>query len=76
MEGRRPVAVRVGAAVAAAVLALGLPVLVVLLAMVGDAWRPLVGTLIIVLVAVSVAAWFLSKQRRPDEPENSTKGPT
>jgi lipopolysaccharide export LptBFGC system permease protein LptF len=69
-------AVRVAAAVAAAVFAFGLPVLIVLLSVADEKWRPLVGTLIVVLVAVSVAAWFLSKQRRPaSEPENSTEGP-
>lgn len=71
MEGRRPVVVRVGAALAAAVLAFGLPVLIVLLAVVGDPWRPLVGTLIVVLIAVSVVAWFLYRARPTGEEAES-----
>jgi hypothetical protein len=71
MEGRRPVAVRVGAGLAAAALAFGLPVLIVLLTVVSDRWRPLVGTLIVVLIAVSVAAWFLSRTRPTGEEAGS-----
>jgi hypothetical protein len=67
MERRRPVGVRVSAALAAAALAFGLPVLIVLLAVVGDRWRPLVGILIVVLIAVSVAAWFFSRARPTSE---------
>jgi purine-cytosine permease-like protein len=66
----RPMAVRVAAAGAAAALAFGLPVLIVLLSVVSDTWRPLVGTLIIAMIAVSVAAWFLSRQRRRVDPES------
>jgi hypothetical protein len=72
---RKPMIVRVAAAVAATVLAFGLPVLIVLLAVVDDEWRPLVGTLIVVLVAVSVVAWFFSKHGAAG-PRNSTEGTT
>jgi lipopolysaccharide export LptBFGC system permease protein LptF len=68
----RPMAVRVGAAVGAVALAFGLPVLIVLLSVVSDTWRPLVGTLIVAMIAVSVAAWFLSRQRRPADSESQT----
>ena len=67
MQERRSIAVRVGAGLAAAALAFGLPVLIVLLAVVDDRWRPLVGTLIVVLIAVSVVAWFLSRARPTGE---------
>jgi hypothetical protein len=73
---RKPTIVRVAAAVAAAILAFGLPILIVLLAVVDEEWRPLVGTLIVVLVAVSVVAWFFSKQHGAAGPRNSTEGTT
>lgn len=61
-------AVRVAAALAAVALAFGLPVLIFLRSVVGERWRPLVGTLMVVSVAVSVAAWFLWRPRRVPGP--------
>lgn len=52
---------RVAAGAAAVALAFGLPVLVVVLAVVDDRWRPFVGTLITLFVAVPLVAWFVTR---------------
>lgn len=74
MAEPRPVHVRIAAATAALVLAVGLPVVIVLLAVVEERWRPLVSTMGVLLVAVPVVIWFLGRKRpagagTPDGPE-------
>lgn len=64
---------RAAAGAAAVALALGLPVLIVASAVVGDRWRSLVSTLIVVFVAVPVVAWFVL--RRPPASESEGEAP-
>ena len=72
MATPRPGAVRLLAAGAAVALAFGLPVLIALSAVVGERWRPLVGTLLIVFTAGPLAAWFLLRRRPSPESEPGT----
>jgi predicted MFS family arabinose efflux permease len=69
MATPRPRAVRLAAAGAAVALAFGLPVLIVLSAVVDERWRPLVNTLLTVFTVVPFAAWFLVRRRPSPEPE-------
>jgi hypothetical protein len=55
--------VRIAAAVAAVSLAVGLPVLIVLLGVVGERWRDLIGALIVVFVTVPLVRWFTGAAR-------------
>lgn len=74
MVSGRPKSVRVAAGAAAVALALGLPTLIVASAVVGDRWRSLVSTLIVVFVAVPVVAWFVTRRRPVTDPEEEPGG--
>lgn len=60
------------AGAAAVALAVGLPVLFALSAVVSERWRSLVSTLIIVFVAVPLVAWFVVRRRPAADSEGET----
>jgi predicted MFS family arabinose efflux permease len=74
MPERRPPGVRLAAGAAAAALVLGLPVLIYLSSVVGDRWRGLVNTLLLVFIFGPVAAWFLWRRRPPSEGDDVEPG--
>ena len=73
MAERRPAGVRLAAGGAAVALVFGLPVLIFVSSVVGDRWRGMVNTLLVVFILGPVAAWFLFRRRPP--PEGDEVGP-
>ncbi len=72
MTEPRPIYVRVVVAAAALVLAVGLPIVIVLLAVVDERWRGLVSALAVGFIVVPVVIWFVGKKRPlEDEPPES-----